>query len=180
MHQSRSRQSQRNAGPEHFAPARISADEARQGPAHQNSGKDTGHDRADHCAAGVISRALAPVHIIAVASSAYMAGRSPPADPSGLIAFDGIVMRSLRTGRIRHWTLRNAGGQEMPGSLAETIVVNDPAAVREAARLPPFSRRSGVPREPPSDLQGTSAGETEWPVVLGAAGRPFRRFGWRR
>lgn len=86
-------------------------------------------------APGVVSRALAPAHIIAVASKAYMEGRTPPADPTGLLAFDGIVVRSARTGRIRHWTMRDANGQELPGMLKETIIVNDQAAMREAAML---------------------------------------------
>lgn len=84
-------------------------------------------------ASGVVSRPLAPAHIIAVASKAYMAGRPPPADPSELATLDGIAMRSLRTGRIRHWMMRDIGGTEMPVALRETIVVNDPAAMREAA-----------------------------------------------
>ncbi|WP_245289714.1 LysR substrate-binding domain-containing protein, partial [Agrobacterium sp. JL28] len=41
--------------------------------------------------AGVISRALAPAHIIAVASPSYMAGKVPPHDPSALLELDGIV-----------------------------------------------------------------------------------------
>ena len=86
-------------------------------------------------APGLVARTLAPVHIVAVASPAYMSGRSLPADPSGLAAYNGIVMRSPHTGRIRNWMLRNVNGTEMAGTLAETIVVNDPAAVREAARL---------------------------------------------
>lgn len=86
-------------------------------------------------APGLVSRTLAPVHVVAVASPAYMSGRPPLADPSGLAACNGIVMRSLSTGRIRQWMLRNANGVEMPGTLAETIVVNDPAAMREATRL---------------------------------------------
>ena len=64
-----------------------------------------------------------------------MSGRTPPADPSELAAYNGIVMRSLHTGRIRHWMLRNANGIEIAGTLTETIVVNDPAAMRETARL---------------------------------------------
>jgi DNA-binding transcriptional LysR family regulator len=84
---------------------------------------------------GLVSRTLAPVHVVAVASSAYMSGRTPPADPSELAAYNGIVMRSLHTGRIRHWMLRNGNGIEVAGTLTETIVVNDPAAMREAARL---------------------------------------------
>jgi DNA-binding transcriptional LysR family regulator len=86
-------------------------------------------------APGLVSRTLAPVQIVAVASPAYMLGRPLPADPSGLAAYDGIAMRSPLTGRIRRWMFRNANGLEVAGPLTETIVVNDPAATREAARL---------------------------------------------
>ncbi|WP_207481785.1 LysR family transcriptional regulator [Arenibaculum pallidiluteum] len=84
---------------------------------------------------GVVSRALAPAHIVAVASRAYMTGRTPPVDPTELAALDGIAMRSLRTGRIRQWVMRDAAGAEMAAVLRETIVVNEPAAMREAALL---------------------------------------------
>src|SRR6476620_7099996 len=63
-------------------------------------------------APGVVSRTLAPLHIIAVASPAYMKGRTPPADPSGLAALDGIVMRSSHTGRIRERMMRDVAGAE--------------------------------------------------------------------
>jgi DNA-binding transcriptional LysR family regulator len=86
-------------------------------------------------APGLVSRTLAPVHVVAVASPAYMSGRTPPADPSELAAYNGIVMRSQHTGRIRHWMLRNVNGIEVAGTLTQSIVVNDPAAMREAARL---------------------------------------------
>jgi DNA-binding transcriptional LysR family regulator len=86
-------------------------------------------------APGLVSRTLAPVHVIAVASPAYMSSRKPPADPSELAAYKGIVMRSVRTGRIRHWMFRNVKGIEVAGTLTENIVVNDPAAMREAACL---------------------------------------------
>ncbi len=86
-------------------------------------------------APGIVARALAPAHIIAVASPSYMAERTPPSDPTGLAQFDGIVMRSLRTGRVRHWAMRDVTGREVSPLLPETIVVNDPAAMREAARL---------------------------------------------
>lgn len=84
---------------------------------------------------GVVARTLAPAHIVAVASPAYMAGRVAPGDPAGLTELDGIVMRSLQSGRIRHWTMRDAVGNESAATLCEDIVVNDPAAMREAARL---------------------------------------------
>lgn len=86
-------------------------------------------------APGVVARTLAPAHIIAVASPAYLARRTPPADPSGLIELDGVVMRSLSSGRIRTWNMRNAQGDEAAAVMRESIVVNDPAALRESARL---------------------------------------------
>jgi DNA-binding transcriptional LysR family regulator len=86
-------------------------------------------------APGVVSRTLAPAHVIAVAAPAYLANRIISSDPAALATLDGIVMRSSRTGRIRHWTMRDAAGHETAAPLSETIVVNDPAAMREAALL---------------------------------------------
>ena len=86
-------------------------------------------------APGVVSRALAPAHLVAVASPAYMEGRIPPADPAGLAGLDGIVMRSERTGRVPTWVMRNAAGAELPATLTEKIVLNDPAAMCRAAVL---------------------------------------------
>jgi DNA-binding transcriptional LysR family regulator len=86
-------------------------------------------------APGVVSRTLAPLHIIAVASPSYMKGRTPPADPSGLALFDGIVMRSLHTGRIRERMMRDVAGAEMAASLKETVVFDDPEATCRAALL---------------------------------------------
>lgn len=84
---------------------------------------------------GVVARALAPAHIVAVASPSYLKGRALPSDPSALRSLHGIVMRSSRTGRVRSWTMRDAKGVEMQARLAETIVVNEPGAMREAALL---------------------------------------------
>lgn len=84
---------------------------------------------------GVVARPLAPAHIVAVASPAYLTRRLSPSDPAGLAELDGVVMRSLSSGRIRTWAMRNAHCEEIPAVLRESIVVNDPAALREAARL---------------------------------------------
>ena len=84
---------------------------------------------------GIIAKTLASAHIIAVASPSYMRTRVPPHDPEGLTELDGIVMRSLRTGRIRQWQMRNVAGEEQSAALTERIVVNDPAAMRSAAVL---------------------------------------------
>ena len=84
---------------------------------------------------GLIARTLAPAHLIAVASPSYMQNRTPPADPAGLAGLDGIVMRSMRTGRIRQWLMRNVAGEEEAAEPEQKIVVNDPAAMCRAAVL---------------------------------------------
>lgn len=84
---------------------------------------------------GTVSRILAPAHVVAVAAPSWLQGRTPPADPAGLAGLDGIVMRSPRTGRVRHWMMRNAAGLEMAATPAETVVLNDPAAMCRAAVL---------------------------------------------
>jgi len=74
-------------------------------------------------------------HIIAVASPSYLKGRIPPADPSGLASFDGIVMRSSKTRRVRERPMRNAAGDEMTVPLKPTIAFDDPEAMCQAAVL---------------------------------------------
>ena len=86
-------------------------------------------------APGLVSRVLAPAHIIAVASPSYLKGRTSPADPSGLAAFDGIVMRPSRTRRVRERPMRNAAGVEMAVPLEATIAFDDPEAMCRAALL---------------------------------------------
>jgi DNA-binding transcriptional LysR family regulator len=86
-------------------------------------------------AQGIVSRTLAPLHILAVASPSIVKGRTPPADPSGLAAFDGIVMRSSHTGRIRERMMRDVAGTEMVAALKETVVFDDPEAMCRAALL---------------------------------------------
>jgi hypothetical protein len=83
---------------------------------------------------GVVARTLAPAHIVAVAAPVSLARHAPPVDPSGLATLDGIVMRSLSSGRVRTWSMCNAQGDEAVAAMREAIVVNDPAALREAAR----------------------------------------------
>jgi len=86
-------------------------------------------------APGLVTRTLAPLHIIAVASPAYMKAASSPLTPRGLVVFDGIVMRSTRTARIRERIMRDAAGAEVAATLKETIVLDDPKAMCRAALL---------------------------------------------
>jgi DNA-binding transcriptional LysR family regulator len=86
-------------------------------------------------ASGVVARELAPVHIVAVASPRYMAGRTPPRVPADVAELDGIMRRSSPTGRVRAWTLRSRRGAEQPVPCRPRAVFSDPEAVAEAARL---------------------------------------------
>jgi DNA-binding transcriptional LysR family regulator len=86
-------------------------------------------------APGLVSRVLAPLHIVAVASPTYMKGRTPPAEPSGLAAFDGIVMRASSTRRVRERLMRNAAGDETRVPLKGTVAFDDPEAMCQAAVL---------------------------------------------
>ncbi len=85
---------------------------------------------------GLVSRTLAPLHLVLVSTPAYMNGRKPPAHPSQLATLDGVAIRSLATGRVRTWMLRHRKtGMELPAILNETVVLNDPDAVAETVRL---------------------------------------------
>jgi DNA-binding transcriptional LysR family regulator len=86
-------------------------------------------------ASGVVARRLANVHIVAVASPRYMAGRTPPRVPADVAELDGIMRRSSPTGRVRAWTLRSRRGAEQPVPCRPRAVFSDPEAVAEAARL---------------------------------------------
>lgn len=86
-------------------------------------------------APGVVSRTLAAADVVAVASPAYLAGRTLPESPVDLQRFTGIVMRGSRTGRIRQWVMQDGSGHEALANLNENVVLNDPAAMREAAIL---------------------------------------------
>jgi DNA-binding transcriptional LysR family regulator len=84
---------------------------------------------------GVVARELAPVHIVAVASPAYLTGRPLPRSPQDLAGFDGIVRRSSPTGRVRPWTLRSRRAAEQMVPCKPRLVFSDPEAMALAARL---------------------------------------------
>jgi DNA-binding transcriptional LysR family regulator len=82
---------------------------------------------------GVVARELAPVHIVAVAAPAYLAGRPLPQRPDELAAFDGIMRRSSPTGRVRPWTLRSRRAPEQLVACRPRLIFSDPEAVAIAA-----------------------------------------------
>lgn len=84
---------------------------------------------------GVVARRLAPAHVIAVASPAYLRAHAYPGHPSGLASAHWIAARSLQSGRLRAWVVRNAAGEEVAIDASPALVLSDPAAMREAAML---------------------------------------------
>jgi DNA-binding transcriptional LysR family regulator len=86
-------------------------------------------------ASGVVARELAPIHIVAVASAAYLAGRALPQRPDELAQFDGIMRRSSPTGRVRPWSLRSRRAAEQAVPCRPRLVFSDPEAIAQAARL---------------------------------------------
>jgi len=83
---------------------------------------------------GVVARELAPMHIVAVASPDYLAGRALPQQPGDLAGLDGIMRRSSPSGRVRPWTLRPRRGAEQPVPCRPRLVFSDPEAIALAAR----------------------------------------------
>jgi DNA-binding transcriptional LysR family regulator len=104
---------------------------------------------------GLVAVPLAPAHLVAVAAPAYLAGRSPPRTPADLAALDGIVVRGSNQGRVRHWTMRNAAGEEAVIELRESLIVNDAIGVKEAATLGLGVALLVVPDALPGLLAGT-------------------------
>jgi DNA-binding transcriptional LysR family regulator len=84
---------------------------------------------------GLVARELAPVHLVAVASPGYMEGRALPRTPEDFAAVDGIMRRSSPTGRVRPWLLRTRSGREHAVPCRPRLVLSDPEAIAEAARL---------------------------------------------
>jgi DNA-binding transcriptional LysR family regulator len=86
---------------------------------------------------GVVARELAPAHIVAVASPAYVARAcaTPPRTPADLAGLDGIMMRSPQTRRLRVLNMRNRNGAEMEAGPRPAMLVDDPDAICAAALM---------------------------------------------
>jgi len=86
-------------------------------------------------APGVVAQRLAPLHVIPVASSAYLQGRQLPQKPDELERLDGVSMRSPQTGRLRVWRMRNRDGGEATLEHRARVVADDPEAICLAALM---------------------------------------------
>ncbi|MBM7044803.1 LysR family transcriptional regulator [Rhizobium lusitanum] len=84
---------------------------------------------------GMVARELGRIHLIAVASPAFMRGRSRPEDPAGLAQLPCVAMRSPLSSRLRTWVMRNATGAEMTAVEKAVMIVNDPDALCSATLM---------------------------------------------
>lgn len=86
-------------------------------------------------APGVVARDLGPAHRVLVASPQYLRERPSITEPADLAAYDGILVRSPQTGRVRSWPLRNRAGQQVPIQLRQHITMSDAEAVCRIAEM---------------------------------------------
>lgn len=84
---------------------------------------------------GMVARELARIHVVAVASPAYLKDRPEPKDPLDLQDWDWIGMRSIQLGRVRSRHLRNRAGREVKFETAPRMAFNDPEAVARAVAM---------------------------------------------
>ncbi len=81
----------------------------------------------------LIARELAHVRIVLVASPAYLKAHRRPAHPQDLARHRGLLRRSLATGRLVPWVLKNKVGEEIVASVRPAMVLDDPQALAHAA-----------------------------------------------
>lgn len=84
---------------------------------------------------GMVARELGRIHLIAVASPAFLDGKRRPKDPAGLAELVSVGMRSPLSSRPRTWVMRNAVGAEMAAVEKPVMLVNDPDALCRATLL---------------------------------------------
>jgi DNA-binding transcriptional LysR family regulator len=81
----------------------------------------------------LVARELARVKIVAVASPAYLAQQPAPLEPPDLARHRGLLRRSIATGRLVAWALRNDAGEEAVADVRPVAVFDDPEAIGRAA-----------------------------------------------
>lgn len=81
----------------------------------------------------LIARELSRVRIVLVASPAYLKAHRAPKHPDDLTRHHGLLRRSLATGRLVPWALKNSEGQELVANVRPVMVLDDPEAMARAA-----------------------------------------------
>jgi DNA-binding transcriptional LysR family regulator len=81
----------------------------------------------------LIARELTGVRIVLVASRSYLKAHRAPTHPNDLARHRGLLRRSLATGRLVPWALKNGAGEELVASVRPVMVLDDPEAMARAA-----------------------------------------------
>jgi len=81
----------------------------------------------------LIARELARLRIVLVAAPAYLKAHPAPAHPKDLARHRGLLRRSLGSGRLAPWALKNGAGEEVVASVRPVMVLDDPEAMARAA-----------------------------------------------
>jgi len=84
---------------------------------------------------GMVARELGRIHLIAVASPAFLRGKRRPKEPGALAEIASVAMRSPLSGRMRTNVMRNIAGSETAVVLKPVMTVNDPDALCRATLL---------------------------------------------
>jgi DNA-binding transcriptional LysR family regulator len=82
---------------------------------------------------GLVARELARVRIVLVASNAYLGRHGVPEGPADLARHSGLLRRSIATGRLGPWILKNEAGGEVVANVRPVAVLDDPEALASAA-----------------------------------------------
>jgi DNA-binding transcriptional LysR family regulator len=83
----------------------------------------------------MVARTLAPAHGVLVAAPDYFSDKAAPTSPADLDKYNGILVRSPQTGRVRSWPLQHRAKhahEQAPVTLRPSIIVSDPDAACEA------------------------------------------------
>lgn len=81
----------------------------------------------------LIARELARPRLVLVASPAYLKAHPAPRHPQDLARHQGLLRRSLSSGRLVPWTLKNPQGEELVAGIRPVMVLDDPEALAGAA-----------------------------------------------
>lgn len=116
-------------------------------------GYDAGVGAGLELSAGLVAREIARVHIVAVASKAYLKRKGTPKTPADLAGHDFIRFRSARSGKLHVWTLKNSRGGQHTVDDKATIIMSAVEAMTSAtmdglglALLPTTETLEGIER----------------------------------
>jgi DNA-binding transcriptional LysR family regulator len=82
---------------------------------------------------GLVARELAHVRIVLVAAPAYLARHGAPDEPADLSRHRGLLRRSIASGRLLPWILKNQDGGEVVANVRPVAVLDDPEALARGA-----------------------------------------------